>query len=163
MSVATEDFIEQLGGLVLDHRFKRLSSRLLGEAEVLYVEAGLTFKPRWVSTYRLLEAEPWLAIGEIATRLHMSHPAVIQIAGAMKKAGLLRSRRDSGDARRRLLALSDRGLAMRKALEHLWRALEREQIELFAVAGVDILDVLEKVSAELDARPLADRVAVGAV
>jgi DNA-binding MarR family transcriptional regulator len=162
MKPEKKDFIEQLGGLVLDHRFKRLSLRLLLEAERFYEQEALDFKPRWVSTYRLLELEPWLAIGEIAARLGMSHPAVIQVARAMKKAGLLRSRRDPDDARRRLLSLSAKALEMSDELGRVWAALEREQLRLFAAAGTDILDVLQNVSDALDERPLAER-AVSAV
>jgi len=159
MESKKEDFIELLGGLVLDHRFKRLSLRLLLEAERLYEQEALDFKPRWVSTYRLLELEPRLAIGEIAARLGMSHPAVIQVARAMKKAGLLRSRRDPDDARRRLLSLSAKALAMSDELGRVWAALEREQLRLFAAAGTDILDVLQNVSDALDERSLAERAA----
>ena len=154
-----DDFVEGLGALVLDHRLKRLMQRLLDAAAELYEAQGVPFKPRWVSTFLLLARERELTVTEIARRLRITHPAVIQITNGMSEAGLVEFASDARDARRRLLRLSRKGRALRPRMEAIWNALASEQERLFAECGVAILPVLGDVENLLDEKSLAARVA----
>ena len=158
MSSDQADFVRELGALVLDHRLKRLMRRLLDEAEAVYESDGVSFKPRWVSTFLLLAREGALPVTDIASRLGITHPAVIQVTDAMVGAGLVQIAKDPGDARRRLLRLTGKGRALRPRLETIWEALASEQEELFAELDVSVMSLIDDVERSLEKRGLAERV-----
>src|SRR5215208_4704019 len=88
------DYIRQLGPVVLDHRFRRLTEALLRSAEEIYEARGLPFRGRWASTYQLLHQEGPLAVGQIAEQLRLTHPGVIGITDEMLAAELIDAVRD---------------------------------------------------------------------
>lgn len=148
------DYIRQLGTLVLDHRFRRMTDALLRSADELYEARGLPFRARWVSTYQLLFADGPLAITDLADRLRLTHPAIIGITDAMREEGLVSDARDRHDARRRMVALTARARQLDGDLRPLWKALADVQRERFAAAGVDIVAVLDAVEDDIVTRPL---------
>lgn len=152
------DYIRQLGPVILDHRFRRMTETLLRSAEQIYEARGLPLRARWTSTYQLLYTEGPLAVGEIADRLRLTHPGVIGITDEMLAAGILSAERDPDDARRRILALSPRGRRMSAELFSIWTELGNAQRNRFAASGCDIMSVLEKVEDGLSERGLASEV-----
>lgn len=152
------DYIRQLGPVVLDHRFRRITETLLRSAEEVYDARNLTFRGRWASTYRMLYGEGPLAVGKIAERLRLTHPGVIGITDEMVAAEVVVAIRDPGDARRRMLALTPRGKRMSVELFQIWAELGKAQSDRFAAAGCDIMAVLEKVEDGLVEHGLAREV-----
>lgn len=152
------DYVRQLGALVLDHRFRRLTEHFLRVGEECYDALQLPFRPRWASTYLLLEESGPLAITEIADELKLTHPAVIAITDEMRDAGIVSSARDRDDARRRAIALTAKGRALSKKLHELWSVITQAQRRVFSDAGCDIIAVLDAVDDGLATRPLADEV-----
>ena len=152
------DYIRQLGPVVLDHRFRRISESLLRVAEEIYEARGLEFRGRWASTYQLLYSEGPLAVGQIAERLRLTHPGVIGIADEMLAAEIVGAMSDPDDARRRMLALTARGRRMSGDLFRIWTELGKAQRKRFTEAGCDIMTVLEKVEDGLSERGLSAEV-----
>ena len=152
------DYIRELGPVVLDHRFRRMTETLLRSAEEIYDARGLQFRGRWASTYHLLYREGSLAVGQIADRLRLTHPGVIGITDEMLAAEIVDAVRDPGDARRRMLALTPRGKRMAAELSNIWTELGRAQRNRFTNAGCDIMTVLEKVEDGLIEQGLAAEV-----
>ena len=152
------DYVRELGALVLDHRFRRVTETLLRTADELYDARGLPFRARWASTYQLLLAHGPLGITELADRLHLTHPAIIGITDAMREEGLVTDARDRQDARRRMVALTTRARSLEGELRVLWKALADVQHERFAAAGVDIVPVLNAVEDDITRRPIAAEV-----
>jgi DNA-binding MarR family transcriptional regulator len=152
------DFVAQLGGLTLDHRFKRLMQRLLDEAETVYHALDLPIKPRWASTLLLLQRHGPLAVTEIAERLRLTHPAVIQILGEMDQRGLTVAARDDDDGRRRQVTLTTAGRRLMLRLEDVWKELEAVQLRAFQDAGWDVLPLLQRIEERLPAGVLAAEV-----
>lgn len=93
------DFIDSLGILTLAHRFKRMMQRLMDESAEIHQRLGLPIKPRWGSTLLLLEAEGPLSVTEVAERLRLTHPAVVQSLDDMAGMGLVRRAKDRSDQR----------------------------------------------------------------
>jgi len=155
---APRDFVESLGMLTLDHRFKRMMQRLLGEADDIYRALGLPMKARWCSTLLLLEEEGGLTVTEVADRLRLSHPAVVQILEDMASTGLVRKTQDKRDGRRRLLSLTAKGRRWMPVLRRVWDELERAQAEAFGATGCDMLAILAAADAELDRKSVSKRV-----
>lgn len=156
--MARMDYIRELGALVLDHRFRRLTDALLRTADELYAARGLPFRARWTSTYQLLFDEGPLAITDLADNLHLTHPAIIGITDAMREEGLVTDTRDRHDARRRLVALTARARQLDAELRALWTVLADAQRKRFTDAGVDIVAVLTLVEDDLARRPLTTEV-----
>lgn len=152
------DYIRSLGPLVLDHRFRRLKEALLHAADALYRRHGLACRPRWTSTLLLLEREGSLPVTTIATRLRLTHPAVIGITDEMLGAGFIRASHDQDDARRRLVSLTPKARRALPALHRLWAALAEAQRDRFAQAGCDIVAVLDQVDDSLARHSLVDDV-----
>ena len=152
------DFVESLGALTLDHRFKRMLARLLAEADDVYRALGLPIKARWCSTLLLLEQEGGLTVTEVAERLCLSHPAVVQILGDMEGSGLVRRVRDRKDARRRMLSLSPKGKRWMPALHQVWAELARVQATVFDTGEGDMLDALGAATTRLERKSIAERV-----
>jgi retinol-binding protein 3 len=152
------DYIRQLGPVVLDHRFRRMTETLLRSAEQIYEARGLPLRGRWASTYQLLYSEGPLAVGQIADRLRLTHPGVIGITDEMIAADIVTAVRDPGDARRRILALTTRGRRMSAELFSVWKELANAQRNRFADSGCDIMTVLKRVEDGLIERDLASEV-----
>ena len=152
------DYIRQLGPVVLDHRFRRLTETFLRTAEEVYEARGLTFRGRWASTYRLLQDDGPLAVGQIAERLRLTHPGVIGITDEMIAADVVDAVRDPGDSRRRVLDLTPRGRRMSAELSRIWKELGEVQRRRFAAAGCDIMTVMERVEDSLAQKSLASEV-----
>ncbi|MFH1337027.1 MAG: bifunctional helix-turn-helix transcriptional regulator/GNAT family N-acetyltransferase [Candidatus Zixiibacteriota bacterium] len=152
------DLIRQLGLLALASRLKRLSDRLMRDGSCIYREQGLEFEPRWFTVFYLLSQRSSLAVTKIARELRVSHPAVNQVANAMEKAGLLVSRKDKADERKRLLSLSPSGKALVTKLKPLWNDFKLSAGELLAESGVDLLEVLDRIENSLDDAEMYDRI-----
>ena len=157
------DFIRQLGSLVLDHRFRRLTESLLKAADEIYAGSGLTFRARWASTYMILRDDGPAPVGEVAQRLRLTHPAIIGITDEMIDAGLAEATRDKEDGRRRIIGLTDKGSQMSDDLTRVWDAMTSVQASRFRTAGCEIIDVLNAVEDGMSAKSISvevlDRVA----
>lgn len=152
------DYIRQLGPVVLDHRFRRITEALLRTAQEVYDARGLEFRSRWASTFQLLHTGSPLAVGEIATRLRLTHPGVIGITNEMISAGIARATSDDDDARRRMIALTAKGRRLAPELFAIWKELGDAQRQRFLDAGVDIIPVIDKVDDGLAQRSLSEEV-----
>ncbi|HOZ08160.1 MAG TPA: hypothetical protein PKW75_07720, partial [candidate division Zixibacteria bacterium] len=94
----------------------------------------------------------------VATDLGLTHPAINQVAGQLTRRGLLRSTRDPGDYRRRLLSLTDRGRETVRALEPVWAVIADASTELGSTDGSDILEALRRLERQLDETSMYERV-----
>lgn len=155
------DYIRQLGTVVLDHRFRRMTEALLRAADEVYEAKGLVFRARWASTWHLLHDDGPLAVGQIADRLRLTHPGVIGVSDQMIEAGIVAAVRDPDDARRRMLALTPRGRRMGPRLFAIWTGLAKAQDKRFADAGCDVVAVLDVVEDGLIDKDLAAEVLAG--
>jgi len=153
------DFLKELGYLAIASRMKGLTDRLLRGGSEAYRSLGLDFEPRWFTLFYLLstEASP-LSIQEIANALKVSHPAVIQTAQMLVKRGLIRSFQDKVDRRKRRLAVTPKGKELAAQLTPVWNCFLAAVSEFFESAGVDMLEVIQKVEAELDKEEMGSRI-----
>ena len=153
-----QDYISSFGALTLDHRFKRLMNYLLDQANAVYQEFGVPFRSRWQSTFTLIAQEGPLGVTEIANRVKLTHPAIIQITDGLLKAKLIRAGKDRQDARRRVFQLTAKGEELRPELEQIWRDLARAQLDSFQAAGWQVLKQLDAIETELERQSILDRV-----
>ncbi len=151
-------YLTDLGYLALGSRLRRLNDRLAREGTQVYDTLGIHFEIRWFPVFHLLGQRGPSAVMEIADTLELTHPAIIEIADKLSDRGLLTSRKDDKDRRRRLLALTPKGKRLTEQLQPVWRAFERCGREVARGGGNDLLEAIESVEAALDRLPLHDRI-----
>lgn len=154
-----EDYIEQLGALALASRQRRLIDRLTVDGIRVYRSLDFDFEVRWFTIFHLLSAHTSMTVTEIAQALRLAHPSVIETADEMLRRGMLVSRRDDTDKRRRYLTLSRKGKALARKLEPVWEAFRSAADEIFSEAGCDFLQAIKKIETALDRKGLYERIA----
>ncbi len=65
-----------------------------------YRDHGLEIEPNWHMIFLLLQKHEKLTVMEIAEKLHLSHPAIVQLVDKMKKKGYINSVKDKKDKRK---------------------------------------------------------------
>ena len=99
-----------------------------------------------------------MSVSAVADALGLTHPAVNQIAGQMARRGLLISRKDAGDERRRLLSLTAKGHRTVKKLQPLWSVVDGCTRQLIKATGHDLLGDIAAVEKALDSQDMYDRI-----
>jgi DNA-binding MarR family transcriptional regulator len=103
--------------------FTRASKLLRGAADETMSRHGVRVGQNIV--LEVLWENDGLTPGEIASRLHLTTPTIVNTATRMEAAGLLTRRRDEADARLVRLYLTDRARDAREAVQQERQALER--------------------------------------
>ncbi|MGD8540024.1 MAG: bifunctional helix-turn-helix transcriptional regulator/GNAT family N-acetyltransferase [Candidatus Aminicenantes bacterium] len=153
------DFIKELGYLAIATRMKRLTDLFMRGAIDVYQSFDIDFEPRWFALFYLLHSRgEALSISEISQSLLMSHPAVIQISQMLVKKNLIESFQDEGDRRIRRLRLTDKGREMASALQPIWNDFEIATAKMFEGAGIDMLDVVQRIERELRKESISERI-----
>ncbi len=153
------DFIEELGYLAVASRMKRLTDRFLRGGREAYKSLGIDFEPRWFTVFYLIhtQASP-LSISEISSSLKISHPAVIQTTQILVKKGLIQSLPDTKDRRIRRLAITEKGKKLVNFLLPIWNDFETATSEIFNMAGIDMLDIIQRIEVLLDEEDVGSRI-----
>jgi len=154
---STGDFIRDAGSGALGARLRRLSEQVDRDATRIYAARGMTFEQRWFGPLNQIVRNGPLTIGEIAERLRITHVSVSQAARSLEAAGLVASRADAADGRRRVLFLTAEGEARVRELAPVWAALEAAATALDRDAG-GVVSVLGRLDHALAERSLFDRV-----
>jgi DNA-binding MarR family transcriptional regulator/ribosomal protein S18 acetylase RimI-like enzyme len=153
------DLIKELGYLAIGSRMKRLTERLMRSGHIVYKSQKIDFEPRWFPVFYLLQsAQAPLSISEIAKTLRLTHPAVIQITQMMTKKGLIQSSKDEKDRRKRQLSLTQKGKNLVPVLEPIWEDFVAAIVNFFENIDVDMIDIIQKIEAELDKREMGERI-----
>ena len=146
---------------------RHLVELLDGAVEQAYLQAGLTYRPRYTPVVRALVALGPSSIRTIAGHAGTTHSAASQTVAQMAKDGLVQSR-PGDDARERIVQLTPKARRMLPALRRQWaiidtaaRRLERElsvplskvaQEAVQALAREGFLDRIER-AAETGRKP----------
>ncbi|GAB3261085.1 GNAT family N-acetyltransferase [Larkinella harenae] len=126
------DLMAQLGPLAFGSRLRRLSDLISKQASAVYQSFGIDFDPKWFTLFYVLSRQSPLSVTEIADELGFSHPAIIQLARELEQAGLITSAKSGKDSRKRLLSLSEKGIALLPELEKIWQAIDELNTKLIA-------------------------------
>lgn len=139
-----KDIISQLGELALASRLKRISESLMRDVSRIYSELDYHFEARWFSLSYLLLKRKEIAVTVAAEELGLTHPAINQIANQMTKAGLLTSKKDKIDERKRILYLTPKGKRTLKQLSPLWETIKTCNAELIQEVSKNLIGNLDK-------------------
>ncbi|GAB3642286.1 MarR family winged helix-turn-helix transcriptional regulator [Spirosoma arcticum] len=152
------DFMAEMAELALASRLRRLSDTYWQGVTAMYRQFGVDFDVRWATIFVLIARQGPVAVMEIADRLGISHPAVIQVINELEKRELIVSAKSEQDGRKRLLTLSETGQAMLPTLQPLWDAFIVVNREMMAHQTHNLLLSLGEMEAQLAERSFFDRV-----
>lgn len=153
-----QDIISQLGELALASRLKRISESLMRDVSRVYSELDYHFEARWFSLSYLLLNRKEIAVTIAADELGLTHPAINQIANQMTKAGLLMSKKDKIDERKRILYLTPKGKKVLKQLDPLWKTIRICNAELIDEVSRNFLGNLDKLENALTKKSMYTRI-----
>jgi DNA-binding MarR family transcriptional regulator len=98
-----------------------------------------------------------LGIMEIAQKLNISHPAVIQLAKELEKKGWISSTKSKEDARKRLLKLSKKGLLLLPQLQLVWDDIREVNRQVVEDQSINILSALGEMEAYFESKSYTER------
>ena len=150
--------LKDYGGLLLGSRLKRISEALYAGVDTVYRAQGVELPSRCVPILLLLRDNGPMGITELASELGQSHPAVSQLSRTLLDHEVVSEKSDPADERRRLLALSPKGVAQLTRLGAIWQAVVAAVDDLSAGTQVDFLAALTAFDQGLEARGFADRI-----
>lgn len=153
-----QDIFSKLGPLIIASRLKRMSDYIMRAGADFYRSNGIEFEPKWFPLYYLLsKEEEELGIMEIAQKLNISHPAVIQLAKELEKKGWISSTKSKTDARKRLLKLSKKGLVLLPKLQVVWDDIREVNRQVVDAQSLNILTALGEMEAYFASKSYTDR------
>jgi DNA-binding MarR family transcriptional regulator len=151
-------FIEQLGGLALWSRLRRLTDSLLPGVIQIYKEQEARFEPRWFTvTYYLWKNGP-AKLTDIVKALELSHPSVIQTVNQMEKEKIVERSSSEADQRVTVVKLTMKGKKLCLNLEPLWENIDQAVRSLLREACPDFLENLDSLEAALEDIDLYKRI-----
>ena len=152
------NLIKTLGELAFGTRMRLLTERILSDGAQVYKSLNIDFEPRWFTIFYLLSRKPGLTVTGITNELSISQPAISQSVEIMLERGLLKSKIDPKDTRKKILSLSAKGERLLAELNPLWEDFEAATQELFLDIGVDVIWVLERMEKGLEEKGIYDRI-----
>lgn len=153
------DEIKQLGEIALGSRLKRLSDRFMQETSKIYQFQRLGFEPAWFTVTSFLSKNGPSSIQDISAALNVSHPAVVQVINQMTARDLIKTSKDPGDKRKRIVKLNDSGAEIFAGLKPVLEDIEESVKEIIGSTGYDLLHVIDKIESALEEKSLFERTA----
>lgn len=119
------NIIDQSGILAISARLQRLSEQLKKEGALLYQRFELDFEPKWFPVLLTLHHKEVLSVVEIANEIGYTHPSTISLLKELELHKLIRSKKDKGDERKRLLTLTSKGKDLLVRMQPAWDVMVR--------------------------------------
>ncbi|MDH4156177.1 MAG: MarR family winged helix-turn-helix transcriptional regulator [candidate division Zixibacteria bacterium] len=154
------DYLRNLDSLALASRFRRVLDEIQRQGKRVYSELGLDFEIRWFSVFHFLANNSESTITGIAHSLNLQHPSVVQVVNEMIEQGLLKSKSDSRDRRRRQVSLTPKGRRFLKQLQPIWKAFEDAGREIVIEFDNDLIGAIDKFESALARQSLYDRILI---
>jgi DNA-binding MarR family transcriptional regulator/ribosomal protein S18 acetylase RimI-like enzyme len=129
-AVSTSNLIDAAGYLAISTRLQRLADQLRKDGALIYQWFGIEFEPKFWPVLYTLSRRASMGVLDLAAEIGYAHPSVIALVREMEQKKWLRSRKDSGDARRRMLSLSPTALDLVARMEPVWDIIQAALQEL---------------------------------
>lgn len=154
-----DDVLGRLGHLALGSRLRRLGELLQLQAQPVLEQGGSRVSAAHYPLLMALERAGALGAVDLAAALGVSQPGVTRVLDRLKRAGLVRAARRTGDRRQRPMMLTPAGqqLIDRYRLQ-IWPQLEAAVIDACG-PGSTLLEQLAALEQALAVAPLRTRVA----
>jgi MarR family transcriptional regulator, organic hydroperoxide resistance regulator len=142
----------------LGTQLRHLLELLDGAVEQSYLNAGLSFRPRYTPVTKALMANEPLTIGEIAEAAHITQPAATQTIALMIKEGLVSAEPGANDGRQRLIRLTSAAHELLPRVQACWQATAVAAAHFDAELAIPLSRAVADAIANLEAKPFSERI-----
>jgi MarR family transcriptional repressor of mepA len=122
--------INESGTLALSTRLQRLSEQLRKDGAMVYKAFDIDFEPKYFPVIFTLHHKKILSVVEIASEIGYSHPSTISLLKDLEKQGLIQSKKDKQDERKRMIVLSTKGLELIEKMKPVWELISTVLAEI---------------------------------
>jgi len=151
-------FFEQIGKKAIGTRLRRLSEWITEDAAQIYTLYGVELQPKWFPVYYVLSGAEAKTITQIAEEIEHSHVSVSKIIREMAKQGLVNFGSDANDARKNLVSLSEKGLAINAKIATQYEDVGSAIDAISAQSNHDLWKAIEEWEFLLGQKSLLQRV-----
>lgn len=115
--------INEVGVLALSTRLQRLSEQLRKDGAAIYHLFDIDFEPKWFPVIYTLYRKKMIGVVELANEIGYTHPSTISLLKELEKQGLIKSRKDRQDERKRLILLTPKGNELVEKMSPVWNVI----------------------------------------
>ncbi|KFC21525.1 MarR family winged helix-turn-helix transcriptional regulator [Epilithonimonas lactis] len=141
--------INEAGVLALSTRLQRLSDQLRRDGALIYKSFDIEFEPKWFPIIFVLAQKEFLSVVQIAGEIGYTHPSTISMLKELEKKGLVTSKKDKLDERRRLVLLTTKGIGLVGQIQPVWELIS-SVLEEISDNGNHLLKAIEEVEAKIN-------------
>ena len=117
------DTMRTLGEISLGSRMKRLSDQLMRETQQLYKDQNVDFDPYLFPAFHNIAQLGSTTNTELNESLLMTQPAITQTINKLLQKELIALETDSGDKRKKIITLSEKGSRLFHHLRPVWKIM----------------------------------------
>lgn len=136
---------------------RHLTELLDGEVEAVYLEAEIDCRSRFTPIIRHIEANGPGSLRQIADATGLTHSAISQTVGEMRKRDLV-ALTPGRDGRERIVAFTPKAEALLPRLHAIWQSIWAAADDLSAEIGTPLHQVLGDAIAAAERRSFGDRI-----
>lgn len=152
------EFFRKTGKVAIGSRLRMLTDKVTEDAGQIYQLYNVDMQPKWFPVFYALANGEEKTITELAREIGHSHPSVSKIISEMLKKGYVDDKRDSQDARRNVVRLSEAGKEVSAKIENQLIDVNAAVEELSAQATHDLWQAIEEWEFLLERKSLLKRV-----
>lgn len=152
------DLFEKTGKMALGSRLRLFTARITDDAAKIYEAYQINFTPKWFPVFFVLAEGEEKTITEIAIEIGHSQPSVSKIVKEMIGAGLVKENQKSGDKRRNVIALSEKGKSIAERLNQQCADVDAAIETVISEARHNLWEALAEWEYLLDQKSLLKRV-----
>jgi len=152
------DKLQQFQELAFGSRLKRLSDSLMKDVKKIYKHLGIDFEPSLMPVFKTISDEKEICVGEIASMLNISQPAVTQFIHNLEKRRLLKTITDKKDKRKKNLALSKKGTTILIKLQPIWKIIEEQLSSITNNDPTSFMEHIRQTESKQKEYPLYNRI-----
>jgi DNA-binding MarR family transcriptional regulator len=155
-----EDIVRELGHLTLGSRLKRIGERLQADVTRLAQSEGIDVPSPHFPLLTAVHRAGTITVGDIAAALGTAQPGVTRSLAQLAAMGLVKSARNMGDQRQRMVSLTPRGTELViRTHRDIWARVNDAVARLCANLQGPLLSQLQALEEELARLPLDRRAA----
>jgi DNA-binding MarR family transcriptional regulator len=148
--------IDEAGILAIATRLTRLSDNLRKDGHLIYQAYGVDFEPKYFPVVFVLYEKPLLSIVQIAEEIGYSHPSTISLLKDLEKKGLVESKKDKRDERKRMVRLTPKGRALVGKIQPVWQIMIHALNDLLTTKN-NLLDAVTEVERRMEEQSFYQR------
>ncbi len=151
-----KDRLVLLAEMGLGSRLNRLSGQFMKEIQLTYDHYHIDFDPYLFPIFKVIIDEKVTTTSYIQEALQYTQPAITHALKKLSDKGLIDSREDESDKRKKLFFLTKTGKKAHKRMVPLWKEMEKQVTLLTHFESESLSQHLTAVEAKLKKRPLSE-------